>query len=320
MTLTAPDLELDLNDLSQQDWLGRLDELGDEHGFFEQLGNRHFSLFIDAGPRLLVTFESIDAARKNPGAMPRGFDFVTRNGWSLLSLLSDGDTWFRDMAVYRTMDRLTDDGFFEDFEQVLFLGEGSSGYAAAAFSVAAPNARVIALRPQATLDPALTGWDRRYLADRRRDFTSRYGYAPDMIDAANHAFILFDPSQTLDAMHAALFHRTNVTLLRCPLAGARIEQMFDLLQITAPLIEAGMDGTLDRLTFARLWRARRHSVPYLRTLLKKTETAGRPRLVERVCTYGLTTRDKALFARKLAELVLAEQAAAPSAAPTAAAE
>ncbi len=306
MTDSALDLEMDLNDLSQQEWLGRLDDLGDDHGFFEQLGSKHLALFIDAGPRLLVTFETIENARKTANATPRGFDFVTRNGWSLLSILSDGETWFRDMPVYRTMDRLTDDGFFDDFEQVLFLGEGAGGYAAAAYSVASPNARVLALRPQATLDPAIAGWDRRYLRDRRRDFSSRYGYAPEMVDAANRAWILFDPAQTNDAMHASLFHAGNVTLLRCPLAGGRIEQMFDLLQITAPLVDAAMDGTLNRPAFARLWRARRQNVSYLRALLRKTELAGRPKLVEQVCRYGLKTRDKALFARKLAEMGLSE--------------
>jgi hypothetical protein len=42
-----------------------------------------------------------------------------------------------------------DDGFFDEFEQVIFYGSGSSGYAAAAFSVAAPGATVIAVQPQA---------------------------------------------------------------------------------------------------------------------------------------------------------------------------
>ncbi|MCX7299667.1 MAG: hypothetical protein NTX73_04685 [Rhodobacterales bacterium] len=306
MTGSDLDLEMDLNDLSQQEWLGRLDELGDEHGFFEQLGSKHFALSFDAGPRLLVTFETIENARKNPTATPRGFDFVTRNGWSLLAFLSDGETWFRDAPVYRAMDRLTDEGFFDEFEQVLFLGEGSGGYAAAAYSVASPNARVLALRPQATLDPAIAGWDRRYIRDRRRDFSSRYGYAPEMVDAANRAYILFDPAQISDAMHASLFHDVNVTLLRCPLVGGRIEQMFDLLQITGPLVDAAMDGTLNRQTFARLWRARRQSAAYLRSLLRKTELAGRPRLVQQICRYGLKTRDKALFARKLAEMGLTE--------------
>ena len=58
---------------------------------------------------------------------------------------------------------------------------------------------------------------------RRLDFTSRYGYAPDMLDAAGKAFVLYDPMDRLDAMHAALFARPNVTLLRLRHMGAALQ-------------------------------------------------------------------------------------------------
>jgi hypothetical protein len=308
MTPTPPDLDLDLSGLPEAEWLRRLDALGEEHGAFERLGAHHASLFVDAGPRLLVTFESVDAARRRPGAAPRGLDHVTRNGWSLLALLSRGETWFRDPAVWRSFDRLTDDGFFEDFERVLFCGAGAGGYAAAAFSVSSPGARVLALRPYATLDPAVAGWDRRHLAERRRDWTSRYGYAPAMLDAAACAYVLHDPGHAPDAMHAALFHRPGVLSLRCPLAGARLEPMLDAMEVMPALLDLAMEGRLDRLAFARLWRARRAHPAHLRTLLKRLEGAGRPGLAARVARHGLLTRDRPLFERKLEELDLAHRA------------
>jgi hypothetical protein len=302
MTDRTPDLDVDLGDLPQEEWMDRLDALGDEHGYFERLGPDHAALFVDAGPRLLVTFETVEAARRGPGAAPRGLHMVTRNGWSLLALLSDGDTWFRDPAVWGTFDRLTDDGFFEDFEAVLFTGAGAAGYAAAAYSVSAPGARVLALRPYATLDPAVAGWDRRHLAERRRDFTSRYGYAPEMLDAADRAWILHDPGYAPDAMHAALFHRSNVSLLRCPLAGVRIEGMLDAMEVMPEIMDLAMDGRLDRATFARIWRARRDHLPYLRQLFRRLETTSRPELAARVARHGLATRDRPLYERKLEEL------------------
>ena len=76
MTKTPLDLDLDLSGLSQNDWLGRLDELGDAHGYFEQLGSKHFALYVGAGPKLLVTFETVESAQQNPGGRPRGFDFA----------------------------------------------------------------------------------------------------------------------------------------------------------------------------------------------------------------------------------------------------
>jgi len=298
----APDLDIDLADLGPSEWLAALDDLGEEHGYFQNLGPAHHALFIDAGKSLLVTFETLEAARRTPGATPRGLDFVTRNGWSLLSFLSDGDTWFRDPAVYGTFDRLVDDGFFEEFDRVLFLGEGACGYAACAFSVAAPGARVLALRPQATLDPEVAGWDRRHLAARRRDFTSRYGYAPDMLDGAAQAHVLYDPWSTPDAMHAALCRRSNVALVPCPHTGARLDTLLDQMGIATPLVEAAMAGGLDRGSFARHWRARRDNPAWLRNLLRRAEQLGRPDLAATVAHYGCNTRDAAWFSRKIAEL------------------
>jgi hypothetical protein len=313
--MTAPplDLDLDLGNLAEPEWLARLDALGEEHGFFQRMGAQHHALFVETGRKLLVTFESVDQARRNPGALPRGFDQVTRSGWSLLALLSRGDTWFRDPAVWRSFDRWTDDGFFEDFDSVLFAGTGPGGYAAAAFSVAAPGARVLALRPYATLDPAVAGWDRRHLAARRRDWTSRYGYAPAMLDAADCAVVLHDPALQPDAMHAALFTRPNVTSLRVPHTGSRLDSMLDGMAVLPLLMDLAMEGGLDAAAFARLWRNRRRHAPYLRALLRRLEAEGRTGLAARVCRFGLGTVDRPLFARRLAQMGLApalpEQAA-----------
>ena len=116
--------------------------------------------------------------------MPLGAEHRAAGGWSHLCLIAEGDTWFRDPAVYAYFDRLVDDAFFEDFDHVLFYGAGMAGYAACAYSVAAPGAQVLALNPRATLDPAAGRWDDRDRAARRLDFTSRYGYAPDMLEGA----------------------------------------------------------------------------------------------------------------------------------------
>lgn len=306
MPPAPPDLDLDLSELPEAAWLARLDSLGEEHGFWERLGPAHHGLLIEspgaAGKTLLVTFESVEEARRAPGARPRGFEQATRQGWSLLAVLSHGDTYFRDEGVFRTFDRWTDDGLFEDFDRVLFFGAGAGGHAACAFSVAAPGARVLALRPFATLDPSVAGWDRRHMAARRRDWTSRYGFAPAMLDAAAAAVVLHDPAQPLDAMHAALFQRPNVVALRAPLAGPRPEATLEAMQVLPLLLDLAAEGALDREAFARLWRPRRSHAPHLRRLLRRCEEMGRPDLARRVARAGLATVDRPLFARKLAGL------------------
>lgn len=295
----TPDLDIDLTDLSRADWIARLDALGDEHGYLERLGSDHLALSVDAGPRLLVTFEGIDEVRARPDRRPVGFEFVERDGWSLLAILGEPDTWFRGDRVYRFFDRLTDDGFFEDFDRVLFWGVHDGAMAAASYSVAAPGATALLIRPIATLDARLAGWDRRFADKRRLDFTSRYGYAPEMLDAAAHAWVCVDPSSRADMIHAAMYRRPNTTILRADMARPRIESALDALDMMQPVVEAAMDGTLTQAAFARLWRARRESQHYLRTLLKRLEDADRTGLAARVCRHGLTTRDAAYFRRKL---------------------
>jgi hypothetical protein len=215
--------------------------------------------------------------------------------------------------VFRSFDRWTDEGFLEDFERVLFLGAGPAGYAAAAFSVAAPGARVLSLRPYATLDPAVAGWDRRHPAARARDWTSRYGYAPAMLDAAHRATLIHDPLVVLDAMHAALFTRPNVLSLRAPHAGRRLDALLDALGILPVLADLAMEDALDARAFARLWRARHYHAPYLRALLRHVEAQGRRALAVRVCRAGLATVDRPLFARKLAELDAPRRPPSPAA-------
>jgi hypothetical protein len=280
----TPTLDTTLADLPQDDWQDAIAAICEEDGYFQSLGQNHFAAFIEKDRTLLVTFETMQGIHAlSDMAQPFGWEMLREQGWSHLCLASDGDTWFRDPAVYAYFDRLTDDGFFDDFDNVLFYGAGPCGYAAAAFSVVAPGARVVAIQPQATLDPRVTEWDDRFTDMRRLDFTSRYGYAPDMLEAAERAFVLYDPAEPLDAMHAALFTRTNVTKLRMPYMGAALQTDLMEMERISTLLAAAGDGTLDAGSFARLYRARRDYRPYLRNLLDRLEADDRDLLVEALC-------------------------------------
>lgn len=269
---TANGLDTSLAGLESDDWRAALCALAAEHGSFHELGPDHFATFIDEKSTLLVTFESVQGIRAlSPEALPLGFDMVKSLGWSHLCLIADGDTWFRDPLIYGYFDRLIDEGFFEDFDQVIFYGAGPCGYAAAAFSVAAPGATVVAVQPQATLDPRMTEWDDRFVEMRRVSFTDRYGYAPDMLDAAEAAYVLYDPAEQLDAMHAALFRRPNVTRLRLPNMGDSLQTDLIEMRLVYPLLTNAAAGRLRPASFARLYRARREHPPYLRNLMARLE-------------------------------------------------
>jgi hypothetical protein len=298
----APDLDVDLSGLDPDEWTRRIDEIGEDEGYYQKIGDQHAALFIDAGPNLLVSFENRATAMSNPFGRPRGFDMATRENWSLLTILSDGDTWFRAPEIYGYFDRLVDEAFLEDFDKVLFFGIHDAGYAAAAYSVTAPGASALLIRPVATLDPSIAPWERRFLSKRRLDFTTRYGYAPDMVEALDRAHVIYDPTKAADAMHAALYRGPNVTFYPTRQARPRIEALFDGIGVTVPLLMAAMDGTLDKARFAELWRERRTSASYVRNLLKRVETDERPGLAARVCAFGLTTPDAEFYEDRITTL------------------
>lgn len=293
-----------LTDLDSNAWLGAIDDICDDFGFFEQLGRDHCAGFLEAGNNLLVTFENAESVRAyNLDAEPRGFAYARHDGWSHLALISFTESWFRDPAVYAFFDRMIDDGFFEDFQNVLFHGsDDGAAYAAAAFSVAAPGASVIALRPQATLEARTTGWDKRFKSARKKDFTTRYGYAPEMIEAAKHVFIAYDPYERLDAGHAALFRKPHVTMLPCPLIGTRLDRSFDRLGIHDVMIKLAMDRNLDSKRFAQLLRARRYDQVYIRRLVQYLVDANHDEFAQVICRYMLNRGSSSFFEMKLEEL------------------
>jgi hypothetical protein len=284
-------------------WYARMETVGAEQGRFEQIGANHAALFIDQASTLLVTFECADTIRNTRmDQMPLAATLVDEAGWSQLTLIAEGDTWFRDPAVFAFFDRLVDEAFFDDFERVVFYGAGMCGYAAAAYSVAAPGSTVIALCPQATLDPRITEWDDRFYAYRRLCFSNRYGYAPDMIDAAHRAYILYDPQIPLDAMHAALFTRSNVVKLRCRHLGATLETNLLNMGVLTELIDAACEGQMSPRVFFQLLRARRRYLPYLRQLLRHVDRSGRPYLAALLCRTAMRRTSRPRFRRRLEEL------------------
>lgn len=248
-------------------WLMLMDQIGEECGYFQPLGERHWSFFADDGPTLLVTFETVASSRARPGQMPWGHALAQAKGWSHLCIIADGATWFRDPAVYAFFDRLVDEAFFEDFDRVILYGAGMGAYAACVFSVTAPGATVVAVQARATLDPARAGWDLRDMAARRLNFTTRYGFAPHMVEGTGAAFLLLDPTFAPDAAHAAMFGTPNVTVLPCRHGGAELGTMLEAMGLTARLLEKAGDGALSLQTFLPLWRGRRTHEPYLRRIL-----------------------------------------------------
>lgn len=280
-------------DLSDDQWLAKLRGIGEKDGYFSSLGKNHAAIFVERSHDVLfVAFETMFGIRSvSDTGMPVAFDVCNRRGWSHLSLITHEQDWFREPNVWNYFDRLVDYGFFEDFDRVIFYGAGMCGYAAAAFSVVSPGATVLLISPQATLERSRTEWDKRFPTTRRLDFHSRYAYAPDMLEAAEAAFIIYDPDEAEDAMHASLFKGANIhhQRYRRGRSGA-IESDLRALGLVSTLSEKAANGTLTPARLASILRLRKRHVPYLRALLARVLSEDRPALTAMLCRAVLSDR------------------------------
>ena len=293
----------DLGSLSGADVHAQLEKLGEREGYYRRLGDNHSVLFMDRGSTLIVTFETSRAiARQKMGGATFGQSVAEPRDWSHLCLIAETESWYRAPEVYAYFDDLVDDAFFEEFDHVVFYGSGMTAYAAAAYSVAAPGATVILIQPQATLDPTIAGWDPRFSEHRRLCFTDRYGYAPDMTEGAGEVYVLYDPEQSLDAMHAALFKRPFTTLLPCRHLGADIAGDLLSMHILPSVLSAAATGTFDAGLFWTFFRARRNHLPYLKRLLRRLESDGRPGLGAMLARNAGQRHNDAQFLARAEEL------------------
>lgn len=289
-------------DLSDEAWLDELRKVGERHGTYSELGDAYSAVFVEQSQRVLfVAFETLFGIRSvGEVGQPLAFDVCERRVWSHLTLISRTQGWYRDPKVFAFFDRLTDLGFFDNFDKVVFYGAGMCGYAAAAFSVAAPGSTVLAIAPQATLDRGRTPWDDRFPSARRTEFRTRYAYAPDMIDAADEVFVLFDPDETEDAMHASLFQGDNVRHYRYRRGSAgAIEADLRAMALISQMAEHAANGSLSFAQLSRIMRARRKHVPYLRALLSRVLGEDRPAMTAMLCRAVLKEQPLPRFAHQL---------------------
>lgn len=251
------------------------EDLGKD-GYQRVLDANHVATYVARGRTLLVTFEDL---RPKPLALempPIGLDFADDKGWSLLHIGTRKDTWFRTSSVYRFFDNLIDDAFFEEFDHVAFYGAGFGGYAACAYSVAAPGANILAISPQASLDINRAGWDRRFPWSRRIDFKSRYGYAPEMSEAAQNLFLMYDPYVSLDYVHASLFHGAHVQHLPCRGFGSRFAEKLQEAGLLHVALQAVAKGEFDRSHFYKELRKLRRTSNYARNVATASLRRGNP--------------------------------------------
>ncbi len=270
-------------------WARIATDLAGKDGWYRPGENGHSLLYMPRSKdTLVVTFDNLDVAMNNrKDRRPWGYSFIKEQNWSMLSAIAGGWTWYREPWVYDQFDELKQSGFFDQFQRVVFYGASMGGYAACAFSPAAPGCDVVAISPQSTVDKSVVPWETRYKTVWDRDFTGPYGDAAQVSQAARRVSILYDPYEPLDAGHAARFTNANVSHLRAPLLGHRLGSSLLQMGILHPIILGALNGTLTEAEFYTLLRARRQFPRYQRELFNRAVKKGHKDLARRLGAHIL---------------------------------
>lgn len=281
-----------------EEWSVIAKDLAGKDGFFTDSGEHSF-LYVPRGKTLVVTFDNLDIAMtKRDTRRPWGFEFIEAQDWSMLGVMANGWTWFRDPTVTDEFDRLKQEGFFKQFSRVVFYGASMGGYGAAAYSSAAEGSTVFAISPQSTLDKSIVPWEMRYKTVWGRDFSGAYGDAAQVSDKAKTVHLMYDPYVKPDAAHAERFKGANVRYWRCPHLGHRLGSSLLQMGILNEVASKCINGKLDDATFSKLLRKRRNFARYLRELGHLALERNHPGLALRVSAHakreGLTKLSRQL--------------------------
>jgi hypothetical protein len=123
-----------------------------------------------------------------------------------------------------------------------------------------------------------------------------------MTEGTGQVFAFFDPTNTVDAMHASLFAGPWVTPVRMPYLGGRTEWAITQVGLMPALLQAAAKGALTATIFAKMWRIRRNFGPYLKGILTVNEGAGKTRRAIAICRSVVARLNANRFRRRLAEL------------------
>jgi hypothetical protein len=246
---------------------------------------RHRAVFVPRGPRLLVSFDTMDAQLKPPPRRPWAWDLAETAGWSHLGLMAGPvNDWYRQRAVLDFFDALRDTCFFLQFDDVVFYGSSMGGFAACTFVASAPGARVVAISPQSTLLAGLVPFERRYPAGQKYgDWTDpRYLDAASCLTLARSAAVLVDPYHAVDTAHVARLPAQRLTVLRCAFMGHRIPHQLAGMGGFSTLMRGIIEGQGDAESFAAHLQRRKASGSYHKALAKALLAREHPALAAQV--------------------------------------
>ncbi len=256
-------------------WLSDLRLSGQAHGFYHSMPNYACTYVARSREHLLISFDNLASVRENPvSRQPWGYDFVRKENWSHLGVLSYVPGWFRDVNLHTYLRSLRDSGFFEQFEQVTMFGTSMGGYGAAAFSSLAPGCRVAAFSPQSTLSPRLAGWDPRYPTGKRADWAGHFSDAAEEARSASQVWLFYDPAVPMDRRHVERFTSPNVVRVPLRYADHKTALMLRNGRVLSAVMRDIATGKASLATLMKHYRACRTLPDYVEGLRARAQRSG----------------------------------------------
>jgi hypothetical protein len=279
-------------------------------GAFEQM-RRHFAAFYRRSTQLVVTFDHM-RSRDMPGPRyPWCYDKLVKRGISHLGIMMGRrNDWFRHADLFDYFDGLKAQGFFDQFDDVLFYGSSMGGFGACAFAAAAPGARILALMPQSTLAPDLVPSEQRYRrAYARGDWDDpRYRDGAQGIAASAQAQIVYDPYFAQDRLHAMRLDGPRVTHLKAFFAGHNVTRALHFNGLLKHTLNRALErDPVTQQEFNTMYRTLRHAAPsHMRKLaLRAVERGSVPRLDAILKMAEARTDKRYLAIRRMRDQLLA---------------
>ena len=259
-------------------------------GFFQET-QHHVLAHLPGRDRLVVGFDNLASVNDLPRRV-FGQPLIRGQGWGALGILVKRKDWFRDAALFDALERIAADGLFRSYPEVSFYGASMGGFAALTFCRLSPGATVLAFAPQSTLAPDLAPFENRYRFVRRfTDWSGPYRDAAEGVSTARTVQIVYDPTIPQDAAHASRIAGPNVQLLPCAHLTHKVPPALRRMNLLKEVTLAGLHGSLDRDSFARMMRGRRNSIPWTVAMLEHAAAHGHARLALRVLDARLEKDD-----------------------------
>ena len=281
-------------------------EIGTKRGFFR---DHEFTcaMFARGNKQLVVSFCNLASFQDEP-RMPWLYGKSQQYGWSILGIMTKKKDWYRNDSAPGIIRDLVAEGFFLQFDRVVFTGTSMGGFAALTLSSLVPGSHVLVFSPQTTLDASLVPFDRRYKWARKNTDWSypELKDAAELTQASEKIYIALDPMVPEDRQHADRISPDNLIRLDCRFMGHTLPNSLKRAGVLDHLICNVMDGSFNKEQFYKEFRSGRRKMTTWRKALINTATErNHPRLALAVCDQTLRETGGPYF-RKTRERLINE--------------